>query len=89
MKSTIDPAGRLVIPKEIRRAASLKPGQTLGIECREGRIEIEPAPLPIRLVRKGRLVVAVPTGPRARLTRETVEEVREAIRRERGEKSRR
>jgi AbrB family looped-hinge helix DNA binding protein len=85
----MDPAGRLVIPKEVRREAGLKPGATLEIQCREGRIEIEPAPLPVRLLREGRLLVAVPAKSQGRLTRETVEAVREAIRRERGEKSRR
>jgi len=85
----MDPSGRLVIPKEIRREAGLKPGVALEIQCHEGRIELEPAPLPVRLVRRGRLLVAVPAKPRAPLTSESVEAVREALRRERGEKSRR
>jgi AbrB family looped-hinge helix DNA binding protein len=89
MKVAIDSAGRLVIPKEIRRESNLKPGDMLEIRCRDGRIEIEPAPLPVRLVREGRLLVAVPVRSRGRLTREAVEAVREALRQDRGEKSRR
>ena len=78
MKTTIDPAGRLVIPKEIRREAGLKPGMPLDIRLRDGRIEIEPAPLPVRLVRKGKLLVAVPGTEVAALTTETVERTRRA-----------
>ena len=60
MKIAIDSAGRLVVPKEIRREAGIEAGMPLQIQCRDGRIEIEPAPLPVTLERKGRLLVAVP-----------------------------
>src|SRR5207247_10489118 len=56
MKTTIDSAGRLVIPKEIRQHAGLKPGMPLEVRLHEGRIEIEPASLEIKLERRGRLV---------------------------------
>lgn len=49
MKTTIDTAGRLVIPKELRREAGLQPGTELEIRWRQGLIEIEPAPLPVKL----------------------------------------
>ncbi len=87
MKTAIDSAGRFVIPKKIRQEANLKAGATLEINCRNGRIEIEPAPLPVRLVRKGRLLVAVPHQDPGALTAESVETVRETIHRERAEKS--
>lgn len=58
MKTTMDAAGRLVIPKPIRSAAGLKAGMELEIECRDGKIEIEPAHIPVRLVRKGSVLVA-------------------------------
>lgn len=83
MKTTMDPAGRLVIPKEIRRAASLRPGAALEITYRDGRIEIEPAPLDVDLIQKGNLLVAVPREPVEPLTAELVEQTREAIWRER------
>lgn len=84
MKTTMDRAGRLVIPKEVRRQAGLRPGVLLDVRWRDGRIELEPAPLPIKLVRRGHLVVAVPQVAVEPLTHETVEEVREALRQERG-----
>lgn len=84
MKTTIDPAGRLVIPKEIRREAGLQPGMRLEVRWQDGRIEIEPEPLAVRLVRKGRLVVAVPSGAVPALHAEAVERTRRKLRRERG-----
>ncbi len=83
MKATIDSAGRLVIPKAIRQEAGLKPGMVLDVQVRAGRIEIEPAPLPVKLVRKGRLLVAVPQRAIGVLKAATVEETRRALRRER------
>jgi AbrB family looped-hinge helix DNA binding protein len=84
MKTTIDRAGRLVIPKDVRREAGIQPGMPLEVRCREGRIEIEPVPLPVRFVRKGRLLVAEPRPRVAELTPETVERTLTRLRRERG-----
>ena len=83
MKTTIDPAGRLVIPKQIRQEAGLRPGMPLDVRWRAGRIEIEPAPLPVKLVRKGRLLVAVPDRDVPGLSADTVERTRQTLRRER------
>jgi len=83
MKTTIDGAGRLVIPKEIRREAGLRPGMPLDIRWRDGHIEIEPAPMAVDLVRKGRLLVAVPREPVEPLTNEVVQRTRETLLRER------
>ncbi len=87
MKTTIDAAGRLVIPKEIRALARLEAGTTVEVRFHDGRIEIEPAALPVRLVRKGRLVVAVPENEVEGLTAETVEETRQALERGREPRS--
>ena len=76
MKTTIDDAGRLVIPKEIRREARLVPGAPLEVRWRDGRIEIEPVPAPVRIERRGRLLVAVPRKKLPKLTQETVEQTR-------------
>jgi AbrB family looped-hinge helix DNA binding protein len=63
MKTTIDSAGRLVIPKAVRLAAGLTPGQELDAEYRDGAIVVEPAPRKVKLVKKGSLLVAVaPSG---------------------------
>jgi AbrB family looped-hinge helix DNA binding protein len=83
MKTSIDAAGRLVIPKEIRREAGLRPGIPLEIRWEAGRIEIEPAPLPVKLVRRGRLLVAEPRSDPGPLQHATVEKTRRALRRER------
>ncbi|MHB8653394.1 MAG: AbrB/MazE/SpoVT family DNA-binding domain-containing protein [Terriglobia bacterium] len=82
----MDFAGRLVIPKKIRQEANRKAGLPLEIEWREGRIEIEPVPLAVRLLRKGRLLIAVPTGNPEPLTSETVEWTRESLSSERSKK---
>lgn len=84
MRTTIDSAGRLVVPKELRQQAQLKPGMPLEIRFREGFIEIEPAPVEINLARRGRLVVAVPRESVPPLTSEIVEDSRRRLRRERG-----
>ena len=83
MKTTIDSAGRLVIPKAVRQEAELKPGMVLEVQVRAGRIEIEPAPLPVKLVRKGRLLVAVPQREVGPLRAAMVEETRTRLRHER------
>jgi AbrB family looped-hinge helix DNA binding protein len=83
----MDSAGRLVIPKKVRQAAGLKPGAPLEIQCRDGRIEIEPVPIELRFVRHGRFVVALAKRrPSEPFTAETVETTLEALRHERGGK---
>lgn len=87
MKTTIDSAGRLVIPKAVRREAGLEAGVELEVHLRDGRIEIEPAPLPVRLVKRGRFTVAVPQRRLPMLRAEVVEETRRKIRDERARKA--
>ena len=84
MKTTIDAAGRLVIPGRIRREAGLVAGATLDVRFEDGRIEIEAAPLEVRLVKKGRLTIAVPARATGILTAEQVEQTRQRLRTERG-----
>jgi len=60
MITTIDAAGRLVIPGPIRREAALEPGVPLDVRWRDGIIEIEPQPIPVALEKQGRLLVARP-----------------------------
>jgi AbrB family looped-hinge helix DNA binding protein len=84
MRVTIDSAGRLVIPKRIREEAGLKPGAPLDISCREGQIEIQPAAMRLRFLRRGRFVVALPKKRhREAFTAETVETTLNAVREER------
>ena len=79
MKTTMDAAGRLVIPKEVRRRAVIQPGTPLDVRWRDGRIEIERAATPVDLERRGRFLVAVPRTHIAKLTVETVDETREGV----------
>ena len=60
MISTIDRAGRIVVPKAIREAANLRPGTEVRFRVRGGHVEIDPVPLTVTLQRRGSLVVAVP-----------------------------
>jgi AbrB family looped-hinge helix DNA binding protein len=83
MNTTIDSAGRLVIPVEIRRQAGIKEGMVLDIRVAEGRIEIEPAPLKVAVKRRGRLLVAVPQETIPTMTAEIVEGTRKKLRQER------
>ena len=59
MKTTIDRAGRVVIPREIRDAAGLEPGSAIEVTERGGIVTIEPAATPVKIVKRGRLRVAV------------------------------
>jgi AbrB family looped-hinge helix DNA binding protein len=81
MKTTIDAAGRIVVPKSIRRELGLTAGQEIELTAREGRLEIEVTPSPMRLERRGRGVVAVPERELPALTAETVRETLERARR--------
>jgi AbrB family looped-hinge helix DNA binding protein len=83
MRTTMDSAGRLVIPKEVRQQAQIQPGMPLEVRLKEGHIEIEPAPLDVTIRRRGRLAVAVPREAVPPLISGAVEETRRRLRRER------
>jgi AbrB family looped-hinge helix DNA binding protein len=80
MITTMDQAGRLVIPSEIRREAALEPGTPLEVRWHDGKIEIEPKSLPIKLVRRGHLLVAQAAVKLPPLRTETVERIRRQLR---------
>jgi AbrB family looped-hinge helix DNA binding protein len=81
MKVTIDSAGRIVVPKPLRQALGLEPGQALEIRAGDGRLEIEIAPTPMRLRKRGKGVVAVPETKLPQLTAEQVRDALERVRR--------
>lgn len=81
MRTTIDRAGRIVVPKPLRDALGLTAGQTVEIAVREGRLEVEVPPTPMRLTRRGRGVVAVPADDLPPLTADEVRETLERVRR--------
>jgi AbrB family looped-hinge helix DNA binding protein len=84
MRSTIDAAGRVVVPAAIRRQAGLEPGTPLEIRYRDGIVEIEAHSLPVTLKQRGRWLVAMPDAPVPALERDTVETTRRTLRRSRG-----
>ena len=81
MKATIDNAGRLVVPKALRQALGLRAGQALEIRAGDGRLEIEIAPTPMRLKKRGKGVVAVPQDELPALTADQVRETLDRVRR--------
>jgi AbrB family looped-hinge helix DNA binding protein len=81
MKVSIDAAGRIIVPKPLREALGIKPGQVLEIREGEGRLEIEIAPTPMRLEKRGKGVVAVPEEELPALTADQVRETLERTRR--------
>lgn len=81
MVSTIDSAGRLVIPKPLRERLGLTGGQPVRISERDGRIEIEVVATPMSVVEEEGGPVAVPNEELPMLTDEIVRETIERTRR--------
>lgn len=81
MRTTIDAAGRVVIPKRLREAAGLRAGQELEIVATDGRIEIEPVGAVVRLELRDGAPVAVSDDELPPLTAEIVREILEDVRR--------
>ena len=81
MSTTIDSAGRIVIPKAVRDAMGLTPQTPIDISFSDGRIVIEYTPVEIDVVVEGGLPLAVPRHPMPALTDEVLRRAREATRR--------
>ena len=81
MRTTIDPAGRIVVPKALRDELGLSGGQELEIAARDGRLEVEVPPTAVHLERHGDALVAVPDGSLPTLTATQVRETLERMRR--------
>ena len=89
MKTTIDAAGRVVVPKALRQAIGLRPGSEVEMRLSDGRIEMEPAPLEVRTEKRGGLVVAVPSAPVPPMPSATVDETIVSLRTTRSSRTRR
>jgi AbrB family looped-hinge helix DNA binding protein len=61
MRTTIDKAGRVVIPASVRERLGLTPGTTLDITVNEFGIRIERVAQGPRLIKVGKRLVARPT----------------------------
>jgi AbrB family looped-hinge helix DNA binding protein len=62
MKTTIDKAGRVVIPAALRERAGLAPGTEVEVTLDDSGLRLERTALPPRLVKVGRRLVARPTA---------------------------
>lgn len=81
MRTTIDSAGRIVVPKAIREELALYGGQELEIAAVDGRIEIEIPGSAIHLEERDGHLVGVPDRPIPPLTDAMVRQTLERIRR--------
>ena len=80
MKTTIDSAGRIVIPRDIRNATGLEPGTVVEVEARHGVVSIEPTAAAVKIVKRGRLHVAVAHDAQRVLAEDEVRAVRDELR---------
>lgn len=81
MRTTIDSAGRVVIPKQIRDLLGLRGGEEVEVVERDGHIEIDAVPTPMHLIKNGTLLVAETDEPLPTLTDEIVRDTLEKTRR--------
>jgi len=81
MRTTIDRAGRIVVPKVLRDALGLTGGQHLELTARDGALEVRVAATPMKLEWTGRHAVAVADAELPPLTSDLVREVLEQSRR--------
>jgi AbrB family looped-hinge helix DNA binding protein len=81
MRTTIDGAGRIVVPKPIRDRLHLQGGASLEIAERDGVIELRPAPVEIEIVETPHGPVARALGDVAPLDDATVRDTLDQVRR--------
>ena len=81
METTIDKAGRLVVPKAMREAIGLVEGGRVDVRSEDGRIVIEAVPVEMRMESRGGVLVCVPTEELPPLTAGDVRDVLESLRR--------
>jgi AbrB family looped-hinge helix DNA binding protein len=80
MTTTMDAAGRLVLPKAIRERAQLLPGVPLEVRVVDGRIEIEPVSATVTLTRSDGFWVAAPAEDVPVLSQAQVDNTLEGLR---------
>jgi AbrB family looped-hinge helix DNA binding protein len=81
MRSTIDQAGRVVIPRPVRDELGWVGGEEIEIELVDGAVWISPVTTKMTLVETDDGVIAVPDHELPPLTAETVRRTQEATRR--------
>jgi AbrB family looped-hinge helix DNA binding protein len=81
MITTIDAAGRIVVPKNLREQLGFAPGQQLELSAVDGKLEVEHPATPMRLQKRRGRLEAVADRPMPELTAELVRETLEQTRR--------
>lgn len=84
--STIDAAGRIVIPRAMREALDLTKRGEVKLVLSDGQISIQPAPCEYKIVKRGAFAVAEPVTSVAesdRLSTADIEAIRDTLRTER------
>ncbi|OFW54838.1 MAG: antitoxin [Actinobacteria bacterium RBG_16_67_10] len=81
MRTTIDGAGRIVIPKAVREGLGLTRGEELEITVRDGVILIQPRTVRVTLTQTPGGLVAVPDEDLPPLTDDMVRDTLERVRR--------
>jgi len=80
IETTIDSAGRIVIPKVVRQRAGLRPDVPVIVELRDGVVELRPRPRDVELVELDGVMVAIAREDGDALTVDGVDETRRALR---------
>ena len=81
MRTTIDAAGRMVIPKDFREALGITGPAEVEVAVVNGHLEIDVPTTAVRLERRGSGLVAVTDEEMPALTAEMVRDVLERTRR--------
>jgi AbrB family looped-hinge helix DNA binding protein len=81
METTIDNAGRVVVPRSIRKAVGLSGAGPVDIVERDGQIVISAQPVSKHLAERNGVTVCVPDEPLPTLDADAVRDLLEATRR--------
>jgi AbrB family looped-hinge helix DNA binding protein len=81
MRTTIDAAGRIVVPKALRDEMGLSAGRAVDIQFSDGRLEIELAPAEVDLLIEDGLPVLRPRAAMPDVSQDVVRATLESVRR--------
>lgn len=79
--TTIDGAGRVVIPKTLRQRLGLEAGAAVAVSEHDGVVEIRPAPVAARIARRGSVAVLTAESPLPPIDDDDVRAALERVRR--------